>query len=185
MLDQRRILVGAGAVDQRHRRLDAGVASNPHRAFLAHHRDDQARPAQRFAELAEQQVPAVGGSRGRREAGRELAVAAMALGSAAEAHRGDRRAALADDVGAGLGGADRGERRGDGNGKLRTHRHQRLDRGVADGDAIDEIDVGQQRRACEHHRGDFRLVGGERGDDLHRRVAAHRQRLGHGEPDLR
>ena len=115
----------------------------------------------------------------------ELAVAAMAFGDAAEAHRGDGRAAVADEFGTGLGGADLGDRRGNGNGKLRAHRHQRLDRGVADGDPIDQIDVGQQWRAREHHRGDFRLVGGERGDDLHRRVAAHRQRLGHGEPDLR
>ena len=72
-----------------------------------------------------------------------------------------------------------------GNGGGQGHRYRRpvgdhlLGVRLARGDTIDEVAVGQQGRSGDDEAGDFRLVGGERADDLQRRMAAQREHLGH------
>ena len=73
-------------------------------------------------------------------------------------------------------GADRrGDRVAQGDGGLRQR--------IADGGGVDQVGVGQQRRQAQDGRGDFRLVGGERNDDVAGRVGAGgefaRQRQAH------
>jgi hypothetical protein len=63
---------------------------------------------------------------------------------------------------------------------MRAARHRDLGAHIADGDAIDEIGVGQNRRALEHRAGDFGTVAGEREDDMVRRVIGAREGLGEG-----
>ena len=185
MFDKGGVLFHAGAVEQRHAGLRAGVTGYPFGTSRSNEGDNQPRRLERLADLDQQHVPAVDrqaliGEHRFAKGG----ILAVALGDAAKAQRRDGGGRIGDEHRAGRGVADLGNRRGQRHRHVGTCGNDLLDRRLARCDAVDQVGIGKQRRARQHDRRYFRLVRGKRRDDLGRRVAAHRQRLGDRQANL-
>ena len=169
------------AVDQRQRRPDAGVL-----AGCARHARRPSAPAP--AASAFSASPSLTSSMCRQSAGsRASAISASRTAPTWPCRSAMRRklsaamscAAVGDQCRAGFRLADFGDGGGQRHRNVWPVGDQFLRRPLPGSDPIDQVGIGEQGRARQHQAGDFRLVGGERADDLQRRVAAHRQRLGH------
>ena len=172
VLDKGWIFVIAGGVDQRQRRLHAGIFGDTLGAGWAHQGKHQRRSLQCIAELYKQQMPAVRRQSPLREQGvaqrREIT---MTFGHAAEAECCNPRRRIVEQEQEHASAAPTSAIAADNDmerpGRLAiTHWANRSP------DATRSIRSASDSsgRPSQDQRGDFRLIGGERLDDLNRRI---------------